>query len=351
MVRELAIEHLKSGLSLNTHIGCSCTCVYCVLRSLEGFPTHPEPILTPDSIRRELLNNRLLYYPGETPLYINNRTDPFDPLVAPSTYRLLEILVELRVESPVLLVTRLSPPIQLGAIASDLNLLVFFTRTGLSPPFETFTRDQVMTHLRSFVAQIPFQSRYHYLRPVIPGLNDNAQVLVDLLKSVASEFRASVVGGLRVLPHVRQRLLDLGHNEIGDSQPSHKYLEGVFLQQLWQLRSDLAPGYAMYRHTSCAIAAHLGRPERLGYFSRQSHCDPMCSQVNVCSAFAPLYNEAAERFIRHHTDVLFVRHGQTLVFEGSVTQELAAAIRCAFGLKVAAKRTILTQSEQRFLLQ
>ena len=88
------IEHLKSGLSVSTHIGCPMGCPYCVLSKLNEFKKKPERSMTPEKIIETLKKKSTLFLNEKTPLLINNRTDPLLPAVIDDTMRLLELFVE-----------------------------------------------------------------------------------------------------------------------------------------------------------------------------------------------------------------------------------------------------------------
>jgi DNA repair photolyase len=86
------IEHLKSGLSISSHSGCSLSCAYCLLHTGKNDDNYVQFVEGADAIINRLKEPQSLFLNGMTPLFINNRTDPFLPEVEKYTFQILDML-------------------------------------------------------------------------------------------------------------------------------------------------------------------------------------------------------------------------------------------------------------------
>ncbi len=343
------MENLRSGLSISTHAGCSLQCSYCILDVLDFDTSKPQQIANVESIENKLFREGSDFLSMKPPLLVNNRTDPFLPQVAPATYEVLDMLARNKVETPVILITKLAPNFNLDSYSEKLNLMVFYTFSGLDRPIETRTASAALRFIDRFTSNVPFASRYHYFRPIISGLNDNEDSIRWVLNTVSSKFRASVVSGLRILPSIKQKLEAHGIM-LGGYRMGHKTLFEDTLLRVWKLRDEIAPDYVVFRHTSCAIFAHLGKPDHLGWrTAKKLACDPKCSQRALCMNFSPFINDTLVDYIKRHTRAKFVLDGDTIIFDDPVEQELISSIKLNSGAKVKTKELIYSPSESEFL--
>ncbi|MCL4379737.1 MAG: hypothetical protein M1160_03945 [Candidatus Marsarchaeota archaeon] len=342
------IEYLKSGLSVSTHLGCTLNCAYCVLSSISSATDKPLEIATVDELEKKLFDKKSLYFPGRTPLIVNNRTDPFLPGVSASTYKILDMFIKNDVKSPVIIITKLIPPLSLYEYAEKLNLMVFFTYGGLPPPFEP-KRDIGM--MDEFCAKVSKNSRYHYLRPIIEGVNDDINMIDSIIEYASKRFRATVLTGLRIIPSVVEKLYNKAAYVLKerDYDNVHKFLLEGLMDNVWRIRDSKAKGYPVFKHTSCAIAFHVGKPEPLGYVKRKGHCDTSCPMWNTCNMFSPTINRHVIEYIIRNSGCNFDIGADNITFHGEISQELKASIRFLSGMKVNAEKITLSPSESEFL--
>ena len=339
------IEHLKSGLSVSTHVGCTMSCSYCVLSSLNGFENGPRADAQPRQILEALLSGKELFIDGQTPLIINNRTDPMLPDVAESTRELLVLLADSGIASPVLLITKFPPQKWLTPFFDRLRLMYIYSYSGLPTDFN---HRLLEAHLPRIGDHVPPRSRFHYFRPIIPGQNDApGQILGCLSAFHDAGFSGSVMTGLRITAENRG-LVD--ENTAFD--PQHKLLQKGLYPRVLELLAAQGLSYPVYRHTSCAIAAFLGRRCALGYFRREDHCDPRCANAANCAAENSISREAvlAELTARFGPEFRAAfREDGRLDIASQVTQEQTAFLKNAYGIGVQADNIILSPSERSIL--
>ncbi len=342
------VEYIKSGLSVSTHLGCTLNCAYCILSSISSATSKPLEIATVDELEKKLFDKKSLYFPGRTPLIVNNRTDPFLPEVSASTYKILDMFIKNGVKSPVIIITKLIPPRSLYEYAEKLNLMVFFTYGGLPPSFEPKRNINMMDE---FCAKVPKNSRYHYLRPIIEGVNDDIDIINSIIEYASKRFRATVLTGLRIIPSVVEKLANKAAYVLReqDYDNVHKFLPDGLMENVWAIRGSKAKEYPVFRHTSCAIALHTGKPEPLGYVKRKGHCDTSCPMWNTCNMFSPTISRQVIEYIIRNSECDFDIGADSITFHGEISQELKASIRFLSGMKVNAEKIMLSPSESEFL--
>lgn len=117
------IEHLKSGLSISTHVGCPLGCKYCILSIIKDYTAGPILNEHPTEIMNNLMSKKALFVNGRTPLLINNRTDPLLQSVKESTKELLKLCIRNKISSPILIISKFPPDSELSYYFDKLNLI------------------------------------------------------------------------------------------------------------------------------------------------------------------------------------------------------------------------------------
>lgn len=352
-MNELAIEHLKSGLSINTHIGCPLGCKYCILSTIENYDGRPQNCASPKDIIESLFTKNSFYVKGHTPLYINNRTDPFLPEVIDSTYELLSLLSKQEIQSPIMLITKLSPDERIIPLFDQLNILLFYTFTGL-PHGMDFNSDKRISeiNLEKIYSCVPKKSRFLYYRPIIPGLNDDLLIFEDIVSRIGINFDTITVGGVRIFEKNIEQIFPLLGKKIGEVDRNHKYIENEFYQSIMPLAEKY--NVNIIRHTSCAIARFMRSKVKLNYFQKANHCSVNCFNFDICESKSRSLKDDSE--LRHQIDE-FIRDrnyeynfGENSVnIKGAAEQEMISCIQCSFGISTRADTIKLCPSEQTFL--
>lgn len=339
------IEHLKSGLSVSTHVGCTMSCSYCVLSSFNDFRNGPQKNALPQNIVDSLLSGEELFLNGQTPLIINNRTDPMLPEVKNVTYTLLTELTRAGITSPVLVISKFPPTASLTHYFDQLPLMYIYSYSNLPVDFNFQLVD---AHLKQIQQYVPPESRFHYFRPIIPGKNDSpVQMLACIKKFQKANFRGTVMTGLRITDNNRG-LVD----DINSYDPQHKLLQQGLYPEILNRMIEEGITYSVFRHTACAIATFLGAPCKLGYFHRDGHCNPKCINLSHCGSkkcpkieqiLLELYAKFGPDFQAEFLDA------SVLTVYSEINQEQVAFIKNAYGLGVEAHRIALSPSERSIL--
>lgn len=338
------IEHLKSGLSVSTHIGCPMGCPYCVLSKLNEFKKKPERSMTPEKIIETLKKKSTLFLNEKTPLLINNRTDPLLPAVIDDMMRLLELFVEESVRSPILIISKFPSDASLKHFFEKLNLLYIYSYSNIEADFNY---GNLKCDLEIISENVPEDSRFHYFRPIIPGYNDDLDQMIKILKQFSLyRFSGSIITGLRVTSENRRLVPGLmGYD------PHHKLIEPDLYDRILSLLAIQRLNYPVYRHTSCMIAAHGKKRCQLLYFRRIHHCSDRCGNYKNCGRmeekdFAGIKRELEGKF---GNGFICETEEDALVIHSPVSQERVAYIKNAYGIKVQAKEILLSPSEREIV--
>lgn len=341
-IEQYAIEYLKSGLSVNTHIGCGLGCKYCVLSTgIYGFPNNALQVNSPRNIVNWLNNPLTMFANGLTPIYINNRTDPFLPDVIESTYELLDLMVHYNIVSPIILISKLAPDKRFNCYTSKLNILYFYTYSGLTG-IDYNSDDQInQATIKEIIENVSYNNRFHYFRPVIPGFNDSVDTVHAILKKVKGIFRLTVSGGIR-LNIENSKLFN-----VSKFDKNHK----LFSDNVWSIIIQQAKemDHPVVRHTSCAIAIFMNNHNNLRYYCKQGHCvGSLCVCYEHCKNGNIVDFASIEAFLAQHPMIKYNwDNDSNLLIESPISQELLAFIRSTYGARCIASEILLSPSERQ----
>lgn len=340
-ITNYSIEYLKSGLSVNTHVGCGLGCSYCILTtSINQFPHHPICINSAKTIYEQITSNNSLFVNGLTPVYVNNRTDPFLPSVIEQTYEVLKLFSIHKISSPIILISKLAPDYRFAEYCQRLNILFFYTYSELTGLDYNSNNNINGKNLASISENVPFKNRYHYLRPLIPGYNDSISKIDSILELMGNKFRATVAGGIRI------------NNDNAETFGIAKYdrQHKLFPHATWAMVLNIAKkrSLTVLRHTSCAIAVHMEAPNKLLYFNNPHHCVMQsCANYEHCAHRYAINRTLIEQLIQQNTSSHFAwNEDSEIIFAEPVEQELIAFLKSTYGLSVKAPQIILSPSEQ-----
>lgn len=339
------IEHLKSGLSVSTHVGCSMGCSYCVLSKLDNFKAGSQRSMFPKEIISRLKSGDCLFLDGETPLIINNRTDPLLSAVVQDTMELLDLIEKEGIKSPILLISKFVPPKEMKKYFEKMNLIFIYSYSNID---KDFNYKNVDVNLGQISDIVPQGHRFHYFRPIINGYNDNVDEMVAQIKKFCDfGFDGSILTGLRVTLENRYMISD----DIS-FDPQHKLIKENLFSAVTEQLEEQAVKYQVFRHTSCAVALFTHRTNKLLYFNRTNHCSSQCVNYAVCGRqeTKELSDIASELKKKFGSDFVCTVRDAGVNIESEVSQEQVAYIKNAYGIKVNAVNVVLSPSEREILM-
>ena len=279
-----------------------------------------------------------LFINGITPIFVNNRTDPFLPQVQKETIRILEALISAGIQSPVVIISKLLPHTSLKEFCRQLPLMFIFSYSGLP---EDFNYD-VLQKIDVIDQLVPPKNRFHYMRPIIPKKNDDIGEITEILSRFADTgFSGSILSGLRITEG-NYKYAGFEKNDAS----AHKRFDSTLYDTIltsFQVKNN---NYALYRHTSCAIDAFMERPNRLRYLNKSGHCNPYCKNRINCERLVPNLSDICEQLSNRFPEMDFCCEGNLIHIHNNVSQEITAFIKNAFGVQVLADKLTLSPSEE-----
>ena len=334
----LPLEHLKSGLSISSHSGCTLRCPYCLLYADSSLKADVVQLAEADELIKMITHPEALFINGMTPIFVNNRTDPFLPQVQNETIRILEAFISADIQSPVVIISKFFPHISLKEFCRQLPLMFIFSYSGLIEDFNY----GVLKKIDTIDQLIPSKNRFHYMRPIIPGKNDGIASLSEILSRFADAgFSGSILSGLRIT----EGNYKYAGFEIGDTSAHKRFDTSLYEAVLTSLHSKNKT-YPLYRHTSCAIDAFMGRSNRLHYFNRAGHCSQYCLNRINCEQQSLNMSDICNQLSSRFPEMDFSCDEKIIHIHNEVSQEITAFIKNAFGVQVLADRLKLSPSEE-----
>lgn len=277
------VEYRKSGLSLNSVIGCPLDCGYCVRHVFGNFGMKiPRAVVGPREAVAALTGHRF-FRPHVTPVQLMNRaTDPMLPVVKPHVFEVLQRLDEQELTNHVLLITRWrvgeEDCARLNALR-NLKVTLLVTHSGIEDErIEPVDSDIAA---RSLEVAYGCAERYRvilYWRPIVPGLNDSDRHLARALE-LSGSAHATVFTGLFFRDQIRDYYRDHGLPEPYEQSARRK----IFPERLEQRILTAAAGdegSPLFRKTSCAVTYAHGVADYNGHYGIRELCD-ICPAAQV----------------------------------------------------------------------
>lgn len=276
------IEYRKSGLSLNHIIGCPLDCAYCVRHLFNNFEMKVPSALMSDEAAVQMLLDHKYFRPHVTPLQIFNRaTDPFLPRVKPHTLRVLEELDKRKLKNHVLVITRWHVSAEDCAVLNsfkNIKLTILVTYSGIDDPaVEPVSSSIAADSLRTLFAN---ENRYRtilYWRPIVPGLNDSEEHLLQA-RQLADYADATVFTGLFFRDEIAAY-----YKANGIAVPYAKSARRkIFPEKLEKrvLEAFANSTISLFRKTSCAVAYVHKLADYNGHYGIREICD-ICPAVQI----------------------------------------------------------------------
>ncbi len=342
-----AIEHLKSGLSINTNNGCQLGCKYCIVKSINNNSRTIDTLCTPADLIDRLENNKYFVI-NKTPLFVNNRTDPFIVGVEESTIKVLSLLAERKYGNCIVVISKLPPSESIKHFFSRLNLMYIYTNTNMPRGIDYNSNNGKLNEdIKIIQNNSPFDARVHSFRPIIPNLNDNISNIYSFIHETRNVFSKHIIAGVRIVDNNIDMIKRISGFKFEDYDNRKKYLSNRFEGELKKM---LSKEKTIIRHTSCAIASFMKEPIKLyNYFGQDAHCNPNCSNYNICkkgTEVSDLNKRIIDETISRMTTSNYKWEDGKIVFLGTVEEETVAAIKNAFGINVYAKSVISSFSER-----
>lgn len=339
---ELHIEYLKSGISINTNTGCSLCCKYCIV---DEFSDGIDFKFSPKQVVEELCAFPL--YNETAPIFINNRTDPLLPNVKKNTFTLLKMLDEKKLPNPKIIVSKLLVGEKWFEFLYNSKTPIFLFRTfsGMPSDIEKTSSFHHFEHIameNQILQNVPNLYHVHYWRPIIPGINNQSETIYNIMNIAKDAFNCSVISGIRLTNNLYDTLVNFGADLSGwNGDTNHKYLQQDIYENILEQRDKLSSSYKIFRNTSCAISASLGKSDYNLNFYKGRFC-ANCENLETCKMHKAKRIESTDIFGNIY---YYINNEQEIVINSPILQEQISFIKHKFGLSVRANNILKNKSE------
>ena len=302
--RASPVQYLKSALSVNTHYGCDLDCVYCIL-SAHGFPGEPLRMVEPEDAVTLLYNSGYPLKMG-MPIAVNNKSEPLHPLVKKDTFRILELLAKKKIKNPVQIISKLGYDDEDLEFLEKLsmNLYHFTSYAGLPSAVEPVNDKKRLDTIKTLKENTSIKV-IHYWRPIIEGVNDRIDDMVNILDFVAHNCDATLVSGIKLPKTVIQNLkecvgIDIEYDYLSTEI---KRLNPDVFRALAKISHEKYPDFPLFRHTSCVFSFFESYPDYwCNYTFGDSNCNPYCPKFKECTGNHFPSPELIQKEIRRFSD-------------------------------------------------
>lgn len=344
------IEFLKSGISINSQLGCNIGCKYCIVGE---FQKNIEKNYTPVNIIEKLKQHR--FYNEKIPLIINNRSEPLVPFLRTDTVNFLRLLKENHFKNPKILISKLPFGTSDCDVLNQNNVFIFRTISGMpadiEPPSNPENRRKILLE-NDYLKEHTDVKIIHYWRPIVRNLNASEQILESIFSEINSHFDGSVVSGIRVTPNIKKILEKFG-GDLSDwnGDTNHKFLPQDIWNNILNIKNKINPNYLLFRHTSCIISylnkcsdynLHYCKTKNLKY------CE-VCPSHHRCLNFVKNINpnELNVFFKQLGKDFQYsVSDNQTLIIHSPIYQEELSFLKMVLQYKINAQNIQKSGSEE-----
>jgi len=345
----LTVDYLKSALSINTTLGCSLNCKYCIVSEISE--KVPKRISTPEKVVTELLSHKF-FIKDLTPIVINNKTDPLLPSVKKDTFKILRLLQEKNIRNPRMIISKLELLPEDLIFLEEINEPVFFivSYSNLENPIELGNFKSQKRTLNVLKQRKRVKS-LHYWRPLIRGLNDSEESILEVLNNVKEACDGSIISGIRITKNVENCMKKYGAIfSDWEGDVNHKHLPKDIQEKIIQIKNKYFKNYPIYRHTSCGINATLNRLDwGFNFLKDCSHCMINCKNKMNCILNKPDVEDVKEKMLKIDLNEGFNINDDCIYIEGEITQDERAFLLHSLKFPIKAKKINKSFSEKMIL--
>lgn len=186
-------------------------------------------------------------------------------------------------KNPVMIITKGYISEELAQRLANINLeiLIMYTFSGISEIFEN-RKEALQIKSMENISKYKNLKLINYYRPVIEGINTNAETIERVAKIVTKYCRASIVSGIRLNKHLFSILESKNIVLPKEYDPDHKVLLLDTFKRINDIFEKVDSNYPTFKKTSCGVSYLLERPDYNGHSARIFYCKPSCKSYAIC---------------------------------------------------------------------
>lgn len=272
------IEMHSSWLAINSIIGCTNNCKYCLLQATNDNRNIPKALVTPKTAVKELLNYK--YYDLNIPVCLLPNTDAF--LNEKNISYLLELLKELdenNVRNDLVIITKCKIAKSVISFVKHLkskgqNVVFYISYSGLGKDIEPNITENIVKNNFKILKENDIDV-IHYFRPFLPS-NSEPKRIQEILDFVHQYTDISVTTGLALIETFIDRINCW--NEIKNHREQALKANCVWPEQAWNyFNNNYSHVQQVFQTNTCGLNAKLKRPSFQYYNTME------CKNYNHCS--------------------------------------------------------------------
>lgn len=281
ILKKLSREYLKSYYSINSYIGCTINCAYCFLAPIKIIPMRPIKVADEKELVEEMINE-VYFKENETIISLNNRTDPFiNNEVKESTFKILDALDSKNLKN---IVTITSKGLLTEEDAKKLDeykniqIVIMVTYNGINKEIQPIDISVQETTIKN-VSKCKNVKLIQQLRPIIPNINDNEELLRKLVNFAMQYCDATIYQGIRVNQFIKDRLSERNYEYNGIFD--HHKQKSQEVDNIFERIREENPDYPIFDHTSCGLSYLFNLPDYNLHFTK-CKCSKNCLNYDKC---------------------------------------------------------------------
>lgn len=288
------IEMHSSWLAINSIIGCTNNCKYCLLQATNDNCNVPKILATPKEAVEQLLNYK--YYDLDIPVCLLPNTDAF--LNETTINYLKELLEELNnqnIKNDLVIITKCRITDNIIDLVKKLkskgqNIVFYISYSGLGKEIEPAISEEILKENFKKLKENNIDI-VHYFRPFLPQ-NSNPKKIQEMLDFVNQYTDVSVTTGLALI----ETFIDkIGcWDEVKENKEMALKANCVWPESAWNyFNSSYSHKQQAFQTNTCGLNAKLKRPS-LQYYGtfeckNYNHCSK--EQRNRCMLAHKLLNQ------------------------------------------------------------
>lgn len=268
----------SSWLAVNSVVGCTNGCKYCLFRANGNNNAEPKILGTPEESIKQLLNYK--YYDEKIPVCLLPGTDAFlNKSNINYLDELLDVIQRYNVPNDLIIVTKCFIPDniikKLKTLNQDRNVVVYLSYSGLPQDLEPNVNKRSIedNFKRLSFAGIKI---VHYFRPFLPQ-NADKRKIKEILDFVNQYTDTSSIMGLKLIKTFVKQISDIWP-EIKGREDELLKADAIWPEEVWDyFYNNYSHEQRLFQTNTCALNYKLGKPSPQYYNSEE------CRNYNHCS--------------------------------------------------------------------
>lgn len=268
----------SSWLAVNSVVGCTNGCKYCLFQANGTNNVKPKILGTPEEAVKQLLDYK--YYDEKIPVCLLPGTDAFlDEGNINYVNDLLDVINKYGVTNDLIIVTKCFIPDniieKLKEMNKKQNVVIYLSYSGLPQELEPNVNKKSIEENFKRLSEAEIKI-VHYFRPFLPQ-NSSKEKLEEILNFVSQYTNNSSIMGLKLIKTFIKQVSAIWP-EIQGMEEELLKADAIWPEEVWDyFYNNYDHSQRLYQTNTCALNAELRKPSPQYYGSEE------CQNYNICS--------------------------------------------------------------------